>query len=374
MEVKDVIDALDPKLKAYKDEMADNVKNVKDAYDAQLQEFKEWRVKKDETEKKNQEALDALVAQGSVLKTQTGVKDFGSVFADSIKDNLGSIQRVSKGKGFEMELKDVGNMTAAANLTGEAVATYQPGAVIKPSNKVNFRDIVGTFPSGTGIYVNYRETTSEGSIGLTSAGGSKSQIDYDFARVVYTGVYIAGYARIAKEMLQDLPFMQTVLPRLLLRDFYKKENTQMYADWKAAASGGAAVSGTNNIEKIINQIGSMEDADYDVNGIVLKPSVVTGIQNTKPSDYGLPGAVFMSNGGELSINGVAVRKASWADATHINLGDWSNARIGVVDGLKIEFFEQDGDNVTKNLVTVRVEAREFLAIDDPAAFAYRAFG
>ena len=371
MEVKDVIEALDPKLKTYKDEMAQQVKEAKEANEKTISEIKEWQVKKDESDKKNQEALDTLIAQGAAVKAHTGASDFGTAFADAVAKNAANIQRVSKGKGFEMEVKDVANMTIANNLTGEGIATYQPGAVLKPGHKVNLRSLVGTFPSATGIYVNYRETTSEGAIGLTSAGGSKSQIDYDFARVVYSGVYIAGYARIAKEMLQDLPFMQTVLPQLLLRDFYKKENTTFFADLKAAALGGTTASGTNAIEKFIHQIGYAGDQDYDVNGIVMLPSDLAAIQVTKPSDYGLPGNVSLTPQGAVAINGIPVYTASWATNDYMTMGDWSNARIGVVDGLKVEFFEQDGDNVTKNLVTVRVEAREFLAIDDPYAFIHK---
>ncbi len=329
-------------------------------------------VKADEADKRVKE-LDEKAGRHFVASTANQTKSFGDVFAEAVKENSGNIQRVSKGKGFEMELKAVGNMTSAANLTGETIATVQPGAITLPGNLLNLRDIVGTFQSGTGFYVQYRETGGEGAIGLTSAGAAKSQIDYDFTRVTYNATYIAGYARIAKEMLQDLPFMQTVLPSLLLRDFYKKENSTFWTDLTTQATGGGSVTSAEDIQNIIEQIGKMEDADYSVNGIVLKPSQVAAILNSKPSDYSLPGAVSVSPAGGLSINGIPVYKFSNATSGYMTMGDWSNARIGVVDGLKVEFFEQDSDNVQKNLITVRVEAREFLAIDDPKAFSHRAF-
>jgi hypothetical protein len=50
------------------------------------------------------------------------------------------------------------------------------------------------------------------------------------------------------------------------------------------------------------------------------------------------------------------------------------AKRVVVDDLKVEFFEQDSDNVQKNLVTVRIECREVLAIDRPDAFVYADLG
>jgi HK97 family phage major capsid protein len=335
-------------------------------------EIEAVKVKADEADKRVKE-LDEKAGRHFVASTASQTKTFGEVFAEAVKENAGNIQRVSKGKGFEMELKAVGNMTEANNLTGETVATVQPGAITLPGNKINLRDIVGTFQSGTGFYTQYRETGGEGAIGLTSAGAAKSQIDYDFTRITYNATYIAGYARIAKEMLQDLPFMQTVLPSLLLRDFYKKENSTFWTDLITMANGGGTVTAGEDVQNIIEQIGKMEDADYSVNGIVLLPSKVAAILNSKPSDYSLPGSVTIVPGGGLAINGVPVYKAPFATSGYMTMGDWSNARIGVVDGLKVEFFEQDSDNVQKNLITVRVEAREFLAIDDPKAFSHRAF-
>jgi HK97 family phage major capsid protein len=347
----------------------EDIDSLKSEMEAKLEAIS---VKADEADKRVKE-LDEKAGRHFVASTANQSKTFGDVFAEAVKENAGNISRVSKGKGFELELKGVGTMTEANNLTGEAVATVQPGAVTLPGNKINLRDLTGTFQSGTGFYVQYRETGGEGAIGLTSAGVAKSQIDYDFTRITYNATYIAGYARIAKEMLQDLPFMQTVLPSLLLRDFYKKENSTFWTDLTTMANGGGAVTAGEDIQNIIEQVGKMEDADYSVNGIVLLPSKVAAILNSKPSDYSLPGTVSILPGGGLSVNGIPVYKAPFATSGYMTMGDWSNARIGVVDGLKVEFFEQDSDNVQKNLITVRVEAREFLAIDDPKAFSHRAF-
>lgn len=330
------------------------------------------------------EKLDALEAKAGRIPNAGANqgKGFGEVFAETVKENFGNISRVSKGRGLELDLsgkgvskmamttKTVGNMTVAANLTGESVVSYDPMPALNPANKINFRDLVGGIPLATGTYVVYRETGGEGSFGFTSAGAAKNQVDYDFTRVQYNASYLNGYVKIAKEMLQDLPFLQTYLPQMLLRDFYKKENAQYYTDLSTSASGPTTPVGANYIEDIINLVGQVEDEDYDVTGIVLKPSIVAAIQNTKPQNYSLPGAVTISNNGQLTINGVPVYKASWMATNRVLMGDWSQAFIGTVDGLKVEFFEQDGDNVTKNLITVRVEARQTLVVHQPDAFSF----
>ena len=137
------------------------------------------------------EQLDALEKKAGRIPN-AGVEQghgFGEVFAEAVKENIGNIGRVSKGRGVELDLsgkgvskmamttKAVGNMTVAANLTGESVVSYDPRPALNPANKINFRDLVGGIPLATGTYVVYRETGGEGSFGFTSAGVAKSQID-----------------------------------------------------------------------------------------------------------------------------------------------------------------------------------------------------
>ncbi len=39
-----------------------------------------------------------------------------------------------------------------------------------------------------------------------------------------TNAYLAGYQTFSNQMISSLPFLQEQLPKILLRDFYKKEN------------------------------------------------------------------------------------------------------------------------------------------------------
>jgi len=70
------------------------------------------------------------------------------------------------------------------------------------------------------------------------------------------------------------------------------------------------------------------------------------------------------------IAGIPVRPANWVATGKTLVGDWTQATIAVADTLKVEFFEQDQDNVIKNMITVRVEAREVLVVEQPSAFIF----
>jgi HK97 family phage major capsid protein len=302
-------------------------------------------------------------------------KSFSTSFGELIAKNFDSIKDVSLGNKVKLNLKAVANMTIANNLTGDGVRTYQPGVAMVPSRKINFRDLIPTVSSATGIYTIYRETGTEGSISVQSTpGDAKTQIDYDLTAVTYTARYIAGFARIDKSMLQDLPFLQTALPQMLLRDFYKAEDAKFYADLSGAATGSTTTSATVDAEQIIDYIANLESADFNVNGIVVNPKQWARLIDTKPADYSVPGGFTIDANGNIAIAGIPVYKSSFIADDKVLLGDWNLAKRVVVDDLKVEFFEQDSDNIQKNLVTCRVEAREVLAIDRLDAFVFADLG
>jgi HK97 family phage major capsid protein len=302
-------------------------------------------------------------------------KSFSSAFGELIAKNFDSIREVSLGNKVKLNLKAVGTMTVSNNLTGDAMRTYQPGVAMVPNRKINFRDLIPAVSSATGIYTLYRETGTEGSISVQGTpGDAKTQIDYDLTAVTYTARYIAGFARIDKSMLQDLPFLQSALPQMLLRDFYKAEDAKFYTDLSGAATGSTTTSATVDAEQIIDYVANLESADFTPNGIVVNPKQWARLVTTKPADYSVPGGFTIDANGNIAIAGIPVYKSSFIADDKVLVGDWNYAKRVVVDDLMVEFFEQDSDNVQKNLVTCRVEAREVLAIDRLDAFVFADLG
>jgi HK97 family phage major capsid protein len=363
VEVKAAVDALEAKWNASSDAQ-------KDAFAAELKTTTEAFELKLKAVQDHADKLDLKLQDKGVSGKAEG---YNEVMVKSIKENFDSIKSVSKGRNAQLEIKTVGDMTVANNLTGSSVFTYQPGVAMVPSQKINFADLVPTVNSATGTYVIYRETGGEGSISVQSTPGvAKTQKDYDLTAVTYNAAYIAGYTRYAKQMAQDLPFLTSFLPQALRRDYFKAENANFVTALLAVATVSTSAK-TVDVEQLIDDMGALESLDYTATGIVVNPADWANIAITKPNDYSLPGIVQFVNG-QLTINGVPVYKASWLAKDTYLIGDWSYAKKVVVDGLSVEFFEQDADNVTKNLITARVESRTVLAIDMPAAFIKGDFG
>lgn len=356
----------------------------------------EWRKEAEERAKKSQEGFNEMAIELKTIR-ENGVmvkggpsNDFGSSLAKGIKENIADITTVSKGKGKVFMLdpgtalysKAAANMTQAGNLTGDPVITYVPTPVLIPRQLVNFRDLVPSFQSATGMIAIFREnynggvSPQEGAFGQqTTQGALKEQVGYDFTHVNFTANYIGGFVRIAKQMLQDLPFLQTYLPSMLLRDYYKYENSVFAAAQLAAALGSTTTSATTDAEKFLSYIANLETSNFAPNGIVTTPAVwVKLLETAYPTGataYSQPlGFNWNGSTNNLEIVGIPVLKATWMPADSAFIADWTQSQIATVDGLKVEFFEQDSDNVQRNLITVRVEARVVLITAQPYAFTY----
>ena len=330
-----------------------------------------------ETLEAMQKHLDILDLKSQDKKSSEVTATFESDVVGEIKSNFDNIKNVTKGKSASLELKAVGTMTSAGNITpaNAIVNTYQSGIAMIPGQMLNFSQLVPTVSSATGAYVVYRETVGEGAIATQNDGAVKSQIDFDTAPITYNATYLAGFAKYAKQMAQDLPFLTSWLPTALRREYFIAENARFHTALAAAATAVPAGTLGNEIERIIKVIALLEIKNFSANGVVINPADWAKIAITEKSTgagYGLPGIVTITNG-QLAVNGVNVYKANWIPANKYCVGDWSMAKKVAVDGLKVEFFEQDGDNVQRNAITARIEERNVLAFDRPDAFYYGDF-
>lgn len=342
-----------------------------------IEDIKQWQVKKDEADKKNQEALDSLIAGQSKRKTEK--KSFVDAFAEAVENNFDNIKKVRKGESFKMEVKAVGNMTLGANLTGDSVATYSARQAILPSTKVNFRDIIPSTASNTLLYVQYRESAGEGGIAVQTEGAAKGQIDFDFSEVKIVNDYIAGFVRFSKQMTKALPWMQTTLPRLLLREFYSGtngENNTFFSTVSAAATGSTTTAETDDVKQIIDYIANQRTAKFAASfGLVSHTQMARLNKLTYTNGYySGSGGVLTRVDGSMEISGVPIIPVDWVTDDKILILDRDYIERVEAETLTVEFFEQDSDNVQKNLITARIECLEDINLMLPSSAIYADLG
>lgn len=374
-----------------KSEIADQLKSVIASIDEKMNAFAASTESADSIKSMTDELTALKSEQAAILKgfdlLQTRVKNtksnnveekksFGQIFQEGLEKNFDEIQRVKKGQPYRMELKAVGTMLLSNNLTGDGVASYSSTQAILPAQKINFRDLMPTAISPTGLYVQYRETGTEGALAQQTEGASKGQIDYDFTEVKVVENYIAGFARFSKQMAKQLPYMQTTLPRLLLRDFYKKENALFYASVIGAATGSTTTTETDDVKAIIDYLANQANANFNASYAIVNPTQMARLNKLLYTNgyYQGSGGVVSYPNGSISINGTPIISASWATDDKILIIDADYLERVETEAITVEFSMEDADNFTKNLITARIECQEEVNLMLPTSAIYADLG
>lgn len=334
--------------------------------------------------KANQEVIDQFVASQDSRKTEK--KDFVGGWKDLINENIFSkkeeeITKMTNDRNFrlQMDLK-VADMTTASTVTGDVVHSYNSRQGLVPNQNTNMRNLIPTTMSPTGSYVTYRETGTTGSISVQTEGQSKTQIDYAFTEIKVVSKYIAGFAVVSKQLMYHLPFLQNTLPRVLLRDYYKKENDYLYDAMIAAATADATApaSAINDAEEILYWIANLREADYNASAGILTWGQRAHLLATRPGasgQYSVPGSMQNpQSNGMIEIDGVPMVGASFADAGEFLLFDRDFVERVETESLSVTFSFEDNDNFRRNLVTAKVECFTELNVLRPDAILHGEFG
>lgn len=296
-----------------------------------------------------------------------------SLMEQAMKTTKGTIIMPLKGK-ILMQQKTP--MTIANTYTGDPTATYNQRQAILPGQKVNFRDLIPTAMSETGLYVTYKETATTNNIGVQTEGSSKGENSYALSEVKTVNDYIAGTVTFTKQLMKSAPWMQGTLVRMLLRDFYKSENSIFYTAVSTAATGTTS-GGTspNDITQLITLIGAIKDTDFNVSYVLVSNTLLARLINLTFTNgyYAGAGAVFLPGQG-LTIWGVPVLGASWVAANKALLIDADYLERVEVEGLNVAFSFEEGNNFTKNQVTARVECFEEINLMLPQSASFMDLG
>ncbi len=361
---------------------AENVAAV-DAVKSELEELKsQVAVVKDAADK-----LEAKSNRKTMNENQ--VKGFNATLAESIEKNADVLGKIAAGElkhtSFKMDTKAVGNMTEAVNLTGDIPRAYANQVYALPSRKIHVRSLLPVGTISQGLFTFPLETGGEGAPAAQTQGSTKAQVDFDITMTNAPAQVIAGYVKISRQMLDDVPAMTSFLQSRLLEKYLVAEDAQLLSGngtapnlqgltGVASAFTGAA---TVDVEQLVQAIAQVEASNYSATGILINPTDWASIINTKNTNsaYSLPGSTVVTTDGQLSIAGIPVFKSTAIAADKFLVGDWAmGAQIMQRDGISVQFSEFDGNNFVENMITVRVEARIAFPIYYAGAFVYGDFG
>lgn len=386
-DLKKFEDALASKLSEMKAEVSANTEKAAKQFEDKVNQVNEQLVKSNQSlAEARQEVLEAKAALGKIsAKEETKVATSYAEHINNIKGAIGdaiakgyeeiksAVRNNGKGFAFELDQKAVGTMTISNNLTGSVYTSYVDNPALRSYVNPHLRSVFNIIPVSTGSVSFPRGNTplGEGSFGKQTEGSAKTQVDYDVTVVNTALSFIAGYAKVSRQMIDDLPFLQAYLQQSLIEDFQKAEDIYYLNAIAASATAGSS-SGVNTAEKFIDYLAQLGALNWTPNLSLTTHAGWAGLLKTKPADYSVPGGMVIDQNGNVRIAGVPVIPHSLVTASKIYVMDTTKFAIAQQSGLSVRSTEFDQDDFIKNLITFRCEARCELLQFQPGAAVYGA--
>jgi HK97 family phage major capsid protein len=380
---------LDKELKAIKDE----AEKQKAQHAAKVESINATLAAKDATLKDIQDEVLSLKAKGGKSSTiitneqistsnSKHIKGFIWDYLERQKSDTAAFEEGSKGarKKFLAEMKKkAASPILSGNLSGNPYFDYLPAEMgQRPFGQTRFREFSPVYQSDTQFVLYPQQTTApaDGSFNFQQTENTgKAQLDYDWTMIQLNLKYFAGFSKVSRQALQNIPFLQSYLPMNLMEDLLDQEDKNFGNDLFTGATGSISTTGAtsgSDIEYICAYIKNLIKTKFIPSAVAINPDSWLNVLLTKPgstiTNYSLPAIASIDPEGVIRLLGRPVLPVNWLTSTQVIVGDWS--RVGVVesDGLTLRQTDSDGTDFVQNVLTFLLERSEGLAIFRPDAF------
>ncbi|WP_223472884.1 MULTISPECIES: phage major capsid protein [unclassified Pseudomonas] len=387
------------------------LKAVNDLLDQRDQEIKAFAEKANKEIKEHgtilaetKTILDGLVKDG--LSLQDRFQDIEQKLARRFAANDPSEQKsvgeqlsesddyqalTTKGRGIaRLNLKAVTNITSATTGTGGVGVGIQPtrvaGIITDPERQFTIRDLI--MPGRTGSNaVEFVQETGFQNMAAPQAGegATKAQSDLSFGMVTTTVKTIAHWFRASKQVLSDIPLLQSYINGRAIYGLKYKEEEQILAGdgtgqnllglipQATAFNEALRKAGDTKIDTLRRAILQVRVAEYRASAIALNPVDWADIELTKDST----GSYIWVNVQEGGVQ--RLWKLPVVDSNAVPEGEFLVGAMNIAaqvfdrEDAAVEVSTEDGDNFRTNMVTIRAEERLALAVYRPESFVHGEF-
>jgi hypothetical protein len=381
VDIKAIQDALDPKLAAYKNELAAEVNKLNEKNEAIVAQLNEDAKKKGESLSELKAVVEKHLAENNQIKGKivneakagwSNSDHLKNAVLEAVTENFDKI----KSESPFMVMKEVGTMLLSSHLTGTSQVSYVQNPILRSFYSPHLYDIFRIIPTATGnvTFPRGKSPLGEGSFGAQTEGNDKQQVDYDVEMVNTSVPFIAGYVKVSRQMLQDLPFLQSYLSQSLVEDWNRAVNTR-FLNTIATNSTALNTAETITVAKMISGLAQHGDLGLGMANLILTTwDGWSKVLLTKPGDYSVPASVAIDANGVVRINGVPLVPHSQVTGSRMYILNTDAFAVAQASGFQVRSTEFDQSDFIKNLVTYRAEARIELLSFQPKAAVYGTIG
>ena len=316
------------------------------------------------------------VEQKAADKAASGDKGPLSIGASFVKST--EFQKFKSGESQKArhELKST-TLGSDATVAPERLAGVVGGAF----RSLRLRDVLLSGTTASNSIEITRELEYTNAAAETAEGEAKPESDVDFELVTVPVRTVAHWLKVSRQFLDDAPAVASFIDQRLRYGVEKRIDSQLLAGNGTAPNIGGLTrlgnhsaftpeAGESAIDSVNRAIYAVWAADYAPTAVILNPADWGKIER----EIGTDGQYLLGDpkaGALAQIWGLPVVLTNAMTAGKLMVGAFDiAAQVFNRQGVAVEASESDGDNFTKNLVTLRAEARLALAVYRPASVVY----
>lgn len=357
------------------------------------------KVVKDEYDVKVEKALADMNRAKATHNEMRGIKTIQEEIMEKLSTEEGEAMMKSFIGGqhsklnIDIESKAVLKPTGA---NGSGVAPQFTGIVGPGHDSFHARNAIRVFPTSSDLIKYVQMTVDPDATGFTTVaeGAQKPDLGY-IANVVDAPVRkIAGLLDVSDEMMDDVVGMRAYWASELPEAYLDAEDAQIFKGdgtgqnllglWTQAANQtlpqGSVTAASNAWDLVAAGITEIRKKPIKRNAsaVYLSPADYLDLLINKADgsgEYDYPLSMVQTPDGLLRIGGVPIMWSNIFDDNQGVVGDFARGTaIFQRQGMNIRYFEENKDNVEKNIITIRLEGRIALPIYYPDAFKKLLFG
>ncbi len=384
-EIKKSLDDIGTKLDAKLQEYTDNIpkigedlrKEMKGEIEVLAKDFKAMQDQLDKIDVKLQGN------QPHIIKT------LEEIIAEGCKDIRSKYGSGNKRK-FNIELpqadlltKTTGTTLTTSNTPGvlvpERLAT---GIIYAPDRRVHVRDIVPVGSTTSSSLTFPYESSITDATDLTSEGAAKNNSVFALAIKTWNVRKISNYVKCTEELMDDIPALSSYISARFSVKLLNKEDSEFLYSATSNATGLTveasayvdvlAMAGIDRFAILRMACAQLTKDEYFPSAILMHPTDIANLDLTQDSTYNykLPW-VF---GGNRNIAGVPIIESTAITAGDFLVGDFrQGCQIFDRKTPSIMVYDQNEDDVIKNVITIVFEERVALVVYRGASFVYGDF-
>lgn len=384
-----VINAMKAELKKEQDELISKLNDeqtaaIKEAAEKQAKEYAE-----------KMEALEVAMKRAKIGEMNIRMKGFSEHIIEKLSTEEGEdmIKAFFAGQKSKFNVKigddddkDFDATIKALGVPANGVAPEFTPIVGPGHDEFHARNIIPVFPTISNL-IRYIQYTVDGSGGLgfgtVAVGAQKPSLGYIPTVVDAPVRKIAGLLDVPDELLDDVVGFRAWIAYELPKAYMDAEDLQIYKGnntgenlnglWTQAANQtfpqGSVTAASNTIDKIVAGITEVRKLKRNTSAVVISAVAWQEILINKGTTKEYTYPIVLDANGVMRIGGVPIFWSNvFADGEGL-VGDFARGTaIFQRKAMQIGYFDQNKDNVEKNIVTIRLEGRIALPIFYPQSF------